>query len=215
MLPAERGRGIGTALADWLEALAREPRRERCSAPRCRPDGAADRLLAARGYRDRWTAWDLELPEGAEIAAQPLPDGHALRDARPDEHELVYAVIEDAFSEWRDRARWRTSPRWSGAGPATSPGTCGSASDPDGAVVGATHVHLSGDAGYVARIAVRKDRRGLGLAGAMLADAFTLARQHGAVRCYLSTDSRTGALGLYEKVGMQVSSAWVNRALDL
>ena len=63
------------ALADWLEALpaAAAPS---WSAPRCRPDGAADRLLAARGYRDRWTAWDLELPEGAEIAAQPLPDGH-------------------------------------------------------------------------------------------------------------------------------------------
>ena len=41
------------------------------------------------------------------------------------------------------------------------------------------------------------------------------ARQHGAVRCYLATDSRTGALALYEKVGMRVSSAWVNLALDL
>ena len=49
----------------------------------------------------------------------------------------------------------------------------------------------------------------------MLADAFTLARSHGAVRCYLGTDSRTGALGLYEKVGMVVSSAWVNLATDL
>ncbi len=64
-------------------------------------------------------------------------------------------------------------------------------------------MHLTGDAGYVARIAVRKDRRGLGLGGAMLADAFTLARAHGAVRCYLATDSRTGALALYEKVGMR------------
>ena len=57
--------------------------------------------------------------------------------------------------------------------------------DADGALVGATHVYLSGDAGYVARIAVRRDRRGLGLARAMLVDAFALARAHGAVRCYL------------------------------
>ena len=57
----------------------------------------------ARGYRERWTAWDLELPEGAEITAQPLPDGYAIREARPDEHELFYEVIEDAFSEWRSR----------------------------------------------------------------------------------------------------------------
>lgn len=33
-------------------------------------------------------------------------------------------------------------------------------------------------------------------------------------RFELSTDSRTGALGLYEKVGMRVTSTWVNRAVD-
>ena len=49
----------------------------------------------------------------------------------------------------------------------------------------------------------------------MLVDAFALARAHGAVRCHLSTDSRTGALGLYEKVGMVVTSTWVNRAIEL
>jgi len=49
----------------------------------------------------------------------------------------------------------------------------------------------------------------------MLADAFGLARAQGAVRCYLATDSRTGALGLYEKVGMVVTDVWVNRGLDL
>ena len=52
--------------------------------------------------------------------------------------------------------------------------------DAEGALVGATQVYLSGDAGYVARIAVRRDRRGLGLARAMLVDAFALARAHGA-----------------------------------
>jgi hypothetical protein len=31
----------------------------------------------------------------------------------------------------------------------------------------------------------------------------------------LSTDSRTGALGLYEKVGMQVTSIWLNRGIRL
>ena len=40
-------------------------------------------------------------------------------------------------------------------------------------------------------------------------------REHGAARSELSTDSRTGALGLYEKVGMQVTSIWVNRAIEL
>jgi GNAT superfamily N-acetyltransferase len=87
--------------------------------------------------------------------------------------------------------------------------------DGAGDLVGATHVHLSGSSGYVARIAVRPDHRGRGLAPPMLVDAFGLARRHGAVRSYLSTDTRAGALGLYEKVGMVVTTTWVNRAIDL
>ena len=41
------------------------------------------------------------------------------------------------------------------------------------------------------------------------------AKEHGATKSELSTDSRTGALSLYEKVGMVTTSVWVNRAIDL
>ena len=37
----------------------------------------------------------------------------------------------------------------------------------------------------------------------------------GATRPALSTDSRTGALGLYQKVGMEVGDVWVNRAIGV
>ena len=46
-------------------------------------------------------------------------------------------------------------------------------------------------------------------------DSFRLAREHGASISELSTDSRTGALGLYEKVGMRTIATWVNRAVRL
>ena len=36
------------------------------------------------------------------------------------------------------------------------------------------------------------------------------AREHGAVRSELSTDSRTGALDLYLGLGMRVEDDWVN-----
>jgi ribosomal protein S18 acetylase RimI-like enzyme len=68
---------------------------------------------------------------------------------------------------------------------------------------------------YIARLAVDGERRGLGLGQALLVDAFAVGREHGATVSELSTDSRTGALGLYEKVGMKVTSTWVNRAVDL
>ena len=89
------------------------------------------------------------------------------------------------------------------------------ATDPAGEVVGVTQVFLAGDEGYVNKLATRRDQRGRGIAQAMLVEAFTVAREHGATGSALDTDSRTGALGLYEKVGMVVASTWVNRAIDL
>jgi mycothiol synthase len=88
--------------------------------------------------------------------------------------------------------------------------------DPAGEVVGVTSVFLfGGDEGYVHKVATRADQRGRGIAQAMLVDAFAAARAHGATRSGLGTDSRTGALSLYEKVGMQVVSTWLNRAIDV
>jgi ribosomal protein S18 acetylase RimI-like enzyme len=68
---------------------------------------------------------------------------------------------------------------------------------------------------YVQSLAVRRDRRNRGLAQALLVDAFAQGRAHGSTRSGLSTDSRTGALGLYQKVGMEVGDVWVNRAIDV
>ena len=90
--------------------------------------------------------------------------------------------------------------------------------DPVGEVVGTAMLVMAGDPveeGYVERLAVRKDQRGQGLAQALLVDAFEQGRAHGAPRSGLSTDSRTGALSLYEKVGMVVTDVWVNRGTDL
>ena len=89
--------------------------------------------------------------------------------------------------------------------------------DPDGTVVGVSLVLVSdnGSTGYVDRLAVRKDQRNRGLAQALLVDSFARAREHGTSTAELSTDSRTGALPLYERVGMVAESIWVNRGLDL
>ena len=84
----------------------------------------------------------------------------------------------------------------------------------DGELVGATHVTSPGT-----RVR-RPDRRPprpprARLAGAMLVDAFGLAREHGAVRSYLSTDTRAGARGALREGRHGRHSTWVNRAIDL
>ncbi|MFN2318153.1 MAG: GNAT family N-acetyltransferase [Dermatophilaceae bacterium] len=181
--PDRHGRGIGTALARWMQTRSRELDANAIGMPVPRGK-SGDRLLEALGYHVRWTSWVLQVPWGATIPDRPLPEDH---EARPEEYRAVHQVIDDAFLEWSVR-------------------------DPEpfedfeaGAVV----------EGYVARLAVRGDQRGRGLAQALLADAFRLARDHGAPACGLATDSRTGALALYEKVGMVVTQTWVNRAIAL
>ena len=185
------------------------------------PEGSpGDRLLERLGYRVRWTSWVLALPEGAEIEPRELPEGYAVREARADEYPLVHEVIEDAFGEWTTRERDSYDDfRASVIGrPGFEPWNLRVVADQSGTVVGtAILVMFAGPPleGFVERLAVRQDQRHRGLAQALLVDAFAHARARGAVRQCLSTDSRTGALSLYEKVGMQVGDVWLNRAIGV
>jgi len=215
--PEYRGRGIGTALAHWMQERAREGGASTVGMPVPRgSDG--DRLLAALGYRVRWESWELRLPEGAEIPARALPDGYAVREATPADHRACWTVFEDAFLEWsaRDRTPYDDFLASIVGRQGFEPWHLRVATDPAGEVVGAVNVVLfGGDEGYVHKVATRADQRGRGIGQALLVDAFAAARAHGAIGFALATDSRTGALGLYEKVGMQVASTWLNRAVDL
>ena len=216
VLPAHQGFGIGTAIARWLQERARAAGSTRIGTQV--PEGsAADRLMRDLGYEVRWTAWDLELPADREVSARPLPEGFAIRDAEESDREAAWTLVEDCFLEWSERDRMSLADFGSRVWdrPGSRPWNLRMLTSPDGILVGATHVFLSGDGAHVARIAVRPDHRGQGLAPPMLVDAFGLAREHGAVRSCLSTDTRAGARGLYEKVGMEVASTWVNRAITL
>jgi mycothiol synthase len=215
VLPSYQGRGLGTAIARWLQATARAAGSTRIGTQV--PEGsAADRLMRDLRYEVRWTAWDLELPPDREISARPLNDGFAIRDGEDPDRESAWSLIEDCFLEWAERDRMSMADFgarvWDR--PGYEPWNLRLLTSPDGTIVGAAHVFLAGDAGYVARIAVRPDHRGRGLARPMLVDAFARAREHGVSRCYLSTDTRAGARGLYEGVGMEVASTWVNRAIS-
>jgi mycothiol synthase len=87
--------------------------------------------------------------------------------------------------------------------------------DPAAAVVGVSHVVIAEGCAYIDKLAVRADQRRRGISRALLADSFAVAGEHGAHRSELSTDSRTGTLDLYLKLGMQVTSTWVNLGITL
>jgi GNAT superfamily N-acetyltransferase len=214
--PDHRGRGLGTWLAHRMHAMARERGWTRVGMPVAQ-GSPGDRLLEELGYHVRWLSWVLELPEGRTIPERPLPEGYAVRAARPDEHRACWTVLEDAFLEWseRDREPFEDFVAAVLGRPGFAPWTLRVVTDPAGEVVAVAVLHVNDDYGFVDRLATRKDQRGRGLAQCLLADTFREARAHGAGRSELSTDSRTGALGLYEKVGMEVTSTWVNRAVAL
>ncbi|WP_322937411.1 GNAT family N-acetyltransferase [Nocardioides bizhenqiangii] len=218
--PDVRGRGIGTWLASWVRELARSRGATVVGMPV--PEGSpGDRLLAALGYRIRWTSWVLRLPPGRTIEERPLPDGYVLRVATAADREQVWHVTEDAFLEWsvRDKQTFEDFAAEVWLRPGFEPWHLQVVAAPDGSVVGSVFITVSEIDGnretYVSRLAVHKEHRHRGLAQALLVAAFAAGREHGAASSCLSTDSRTGALSLYEKVGMVTDSVWVNRAIDL
>ncbi len=218
VLPSVRGRGIGTWLAHWLQDLGRRAGSSVVGMPV--PQGSpGDRLLEALGFRVRWTSWVLSLPEGASIPDRELPEGYLIRTAGTGELRAAHDVLEDAFLEWseRDRESFEDFEAATTGRPGFEPWNLRVALDGDGEVVGVSLVLVSdnGRTGYVDRLAVRGDQRNRGLAQALLVDSFAQARAHGTSTSELSTDSRTGALGLYERVGMRTDQIWVNRGIDV
>lgn len=215
--PDRHGRGIGTWLAHWMQQLARAQGHTEIGMPV--PVGSpGEALMRDLGYHVRWHSWVLVFPDSHELVEQPLPDGHTIRVAESEEdRRAAYDVVEDAFLEWSVREK-STYDDWIAQivdRPGFEPWNLRVVVDPSGTVVGGLHIVLASESGYVSKVAVRRDRRGQGLAKALLMDGFGVARDHGATRSELSTDSRTGALGLYLGLGMEISDDWVNMGIEL
>lgn len=218
--PDARGRGLGAALLRWTWDVSRA-RGGALVGQSVVDSGDAARLFAAYGYEPLWTSWILELAPGVEIAPAPLPAGTQVRPYQPGEERVVFEVVEDAFNEWPDRDA-STFEDWA-AGVLHRPGfepwqllvSVKSGETGAGEVIGVCYLVVVGRDAWISQLAVRADRRGRGLGRALLGHAFAVARERGATRCELSTDSRTGALSLYEHVGMRVRQSFTHYARGL
>ena len=218
MHPDYRGRGIGSWLADWLEDCARAGG-SKLVGQTVPGDTDPEAVLPGTGLpRGAGRRGCCSCPPTGRIEPQPLPEGYSLREfAGPADGRVAFQLIEDAFNEWPDRDP-SSFEDWAPRGPLRpgfEPWQIRFVVDPQGTEVGVCYTIHAGGTGYVDAIAVRRDQRGLGLARALLVDAFERARDHGATVSELSTDSRTGALGLYEHVGMQVTQTWRHWMTDL
>lgn len=220
--PAHRGRGLGTAMLAWTWAVARADGRDIVGQTVSdRRLGARD-LFLAHGYDIGYTSWALRIELGAEPPAVPsLPAGLAFRAFRPgDDDRAVYEVIDVAFDEWEGREShgfddW--APVFLHRDEVV----------PDQLVVVVDGERIVGVAvnfdygldndfeGWVQQLAVAGAYRGRGIGRALLQESFRRFHAIGYRKCGLSTDSRTGALGLYEHVGMRVRASYTRYARRL
>ena len=213
--PEVRGRGIGTWLRLFTERRARERGFTRVGQTIHDRSEDAVRFLVDAGYAPRRTAWILTIDHPERPADPRVPEGIVLRHYRPDDEDEAFAMFEDAFAEWPDRTpssltTWRAlTIEREGFEPEDLVLAVA-----DEEVVGGAFLIESGEI-WVDKLAVRRDHRHRGVARALLQTAFQRSFDRGYTASSLSTDSDTGALTLYDKLGMRVSQSHTHYALDL
>jgi GNAT superfamily N-acetyltransferase len=219
--PKHLGRGLGTVLARWTWEVARSEGRDRVGQTISDSERSAAALFESLGYVPGFTAWILRIDLAHPRAAPSLPEGYRFRPYRPGEDDgEIYRLIDEAFEEWRNAAsesmgfeNWAASTLHS-----VAPDWVVLICDSTGSLVG-TAISLDygpDEEGWIEQVAVRKDHRGQGLGGALLEESFRRFRESGRSRAGVSTDSRTGALGLYQHVGMSIARSytrWVKTGL--
>jgi ribosomal protein S18 acetylase RimI-like enzyme len=205
--PQARGQGIGA----WLERWSVWRSRQR-GAPRIGQsisDGRQDvaEWFEGLGYTRRYTSWVLAIPAA--------PGSHRATPAAPAEIDAALRLLEAGFSEFRDRtplssAQWRSQTV--------------ERSDfrPDHLilvrdqqqVLGAAFLIEDGEV-WVDKLAVAADHRRQGVARDLLTAARDLAARRGFPQVRLSTDSNTGALEVYQRLGMSLQRSFTHWAVDL
>jgi mycothiol synthase len=147
----------------------------------------------------------------ADLDAEPavgVPLMTVLRPLRPEDAREAHELLEEAFAEhWEHRARTfeeferRTFGR-DGFDP-----TLSLVAVEDGELVGASlnHWKTEGDWGWIGTIGVRPPRRGRGIGEALVLGSFAEFFRRGERRVALGVDvqNETGAVRLYERLGMR------------
>jgi ribosomal protein S18 acetylase RimI-like enzyme len=211
---ADKGRGLGTEILERGEAFAQAEKAKKVHTGAPEPDAAARVLFEARGYREvrRFYSMAIELTEAPPEPV--LPEGLVLDELRDDEYETFYDALNEAFAEhwewhpepfedWFERRRGQHrdehGPVWFVV------------RDGDELAAVTRNEAQAAGGGYVGAIGVRPAWRGKGLAKALLHRTFGEFWRRGTTRVTLDVDSQneTGAVALYERVGMDVDSCGV------
>jgi mycothiol synthase len=205
--PSHRGRGVGAWLAWWYEATAGARAQNGIRTNVIDRDDAAAELLRGRGYVEvrsfftmcRELAADEDPGVGPpRVTIRPFRDGvddrllYDLEEASFADH---WGYEPTTFESWNDALRaedWDPSLVW--------------IAEADGAPAGFNVSFLFEKCGFVGILGVLREFRGRGIATSLLRRAFAEFARRGRRQAKLGVDAlnTTGAVALYEKVGMHV-----------
>jgi mycothiol synthase len=214
--PDHRGRGLGSVLLDRIERRAAEriePGSGSVFTAVTDVDAAGAALVGSRGFERVRSFRHLQLDlNGPSPESGEPPPGIEIRGIQP-ERDLarVHAIFVEAF---REEWGYRVIPfeEWSSLEVETTtydPSLWLLATDGDEAV-GALSGVVWGDRGWVGELGVRKPWRGRGIASALLRRAFATFASRELPRVMLNVDAAnpTGAVRLYERLGMRTVRGW-------
>jgi mycothiol synthase len=207
--PDHRGRGLGTWLLGWIEDVrGRVAPSElvRIAVPAA--DAGAASLLASRGCRQVRTSWDLTRGLDTDLPTFDPPAGVSFRTFVTGQDERVfYEVANTAFVDHWDH---RDQPYETYAADMYEADdwdpSLAIIAEADGEPVGELVALEFAAMGYIASVGVLGSHRGRGIARALLSRAFSdlASRGHRVVELTVDAQNPTGAVRLYEGMGMTV-----------
>ncbi len=212
--PSYAGRGLGTSLASWSENRAKESARERGAPVRLHngitgTDVAAAALLRNRGYEVVRFAWHMERSLADLDDRRPEdPSGFSFRPAGREELAAVWRTMTESF---RGHWEWRPLPFEEYRAHADASGLRAVLALAGDELVGAVTYQPTSRSGWIEELGVRPEWRRRGLGQALLLRAFGGIRELGmdVARLNVDTGNESGAVALYEHVGMHVRREWL------
>jgi GNAT superfamily N-acetyltransferase len=214
--PDHRGRGIGTALLDLIDARARDLL-DGAASSRFRHaiyagDRAAASLLRERGLRPIHHFWHMQILLDGPVEPGSEPRGIDIGGIEPpDDLAVVHGVLAEAFVD--DLSHHPTTvERWvrdETGSPGYDPSLWLIAREA-GAPAGVLTASAGDDRGWIEYLAVLAPYRGRGVGSALLRRSFSMLADRGVRRVLVSVDAAnpTGATGVYERVGMRIVNQW-------
>jgi mycothiol synthase len=211
---AAKGRGLGTEILERGEAFGRAEGVEKIITTSAEPNADARALFELRGYREVRRFYEMAIELTEEPSAPALPAGLVVDELRNDEYQAFYDALNEAFAEhwgWHPEPFEKWFERRQGQHRDEHGPIWFVVRDGDElAAVTRNDLALAGG-GYVGAIGVRPAWRGRGLAKALLKRTFAEFWSRGTKRVGLDVDTQnaTGAVALYERVGMHVEACGV------